>query len=186
MTYENELYTTIDTDFDLDGYAESEECEKVYIPRMFLQQAVYKGVVSDLLTSQKLWEDEVLSYEDYEESVDDGYTREHMRVQFGLSLLTTDARYFLDDKILNLLKEKFSFVPRAYDIYMDEMFYRCNCSKFGAVFKDDVEWNEDFDVEKEMSKPFLLYQDWLNEKDDDGKSNYDKYVKDNKYETDKA
>jgi hypothetical protein len=186
MRHEDILYTNVETDFDLDGYFESEDCEKVYIPHQFLIRAVHKGVVSSLLHSQTLWEDEVIEYEDDEDSADEGYVRDYMRVQLGLSFLTIDSEYILEDKTLILLKEKFSFVPEAYNRYMDDMFFRCNSSKFGSVHKDDVEWNEGFDVEKEKNKPFLMYHDWLNEKDNDGVSNYDKYVKDKKYETDKA
>lgn len=182
MTQENKLYTEVETGFDLSGYPLSEDCEKVYIPTQFLDHAIQKGVVSSLLHSQTEWEDEVLEYEDDEESADDTYVRDYMRVQLGLSFLTVDAEYILDNNTLMLLKEKLSFVPDAYNRYMQDMFFRCNSSKFGSVFKDDVEWNEGFDVEKEKNKPFLMYHDWLNEKDNDGISNYDKYVKDKKYD----
>jgi hypothetical protein len=149
-----------------------------------LETAAHLEVVSCLLRSQEEWESEVLEYEDDEDSADDIYVRDYMRVQLGLSFLTVDSEYLLDNKTLMFLKERFSFVPLAYDRYMSDMFFRCNSSKFGSVYKDDVEWNEDCDVEKEKNKPFLLYQDWLNEKDNDGVSNYDKYVKDKKYDTD--
>jgi hypothetical protein len=181
MTKENILYTEVETRF-IDGYPESEYCEMVYIPNQFLATAVHKGVVSCLLNEQVMWEEEVLEYEDDEHSADELYARNYMRVQLALSFLTVDSEYLLDDKILMFLKEKFSFVPEAYDTYMGEMFFRCNSSKFGAVFKNDVEWNDGFDVEEEKSKPFLLYHDWLNEKDNDGVSNYDKHVKDKKYD----
>jgi hypothetical protein len=182
MKYEDILYTTVETGFDLDGYPESEGCEKVYVPTQFLLQAVHKGVVSSLLHSQTEWEEEVLEYEDNEESADEVYVKDYMRVQLGLSFLTVDSQYVLDNETLMLLKEKLSFVPEAYDRYMSDMFFRCNSSKFGSVFKDDEEWYEDFDVEKEKNKPFLMYHDWLNEKDNDGVSNYDKHVRDKKYD----
>jgi hypothetical protein len=176
MTKKYKVYDgKMDVGYTGDGWVVDCDYVDVPIPVDFLGDAFVKIVIGKLIYVLETFESEILEV-DGEESPDDFYAYYHIALQFGLSILTIDSG-FLDDKTKKYLKNKFSFDEWAYKAYMRDVFFRSNSPYFDKVYRDDVEWEEDFDVEKEKSKPFLLYQDWLQEKNDDGKTNYERFIK---------
>jgi hypothetical protein len=161
--------------FSGDGYGII-NCKYINIPvpTECLYDASHKRIISYLVNCLEEWESELEN--EYEDGVDDWCVNYYMAVQFGLSILTIDG-YALDEKTEEYLKKRFSFDVNTYQIYMRNMFFRSNSPYFNKAYPDNTEWNEDFDVEKEKSKPFLLYCDWLQEKNDDGKTNYERFIK---------
>lgn len=142
---------------------------------------VQRGMIDRLLWVLDDWQTEIvdrsdMTVQEIEEEVDTETAVEHyMALQFGLSMLTIDS-YYLDDETLKYLKDKFSFCMWTYKIYMRHMFYRSNSPYFDKIFSNEG-WYDGFDIEKERSKPFAVYHDWLQEKDEDGKTNYERYLR---------
>lgn len=159
--------------FSGDGYSVI-DCKYINIPvpTECLYDAVHKSIISYLVNCLEEWESEL----DNEDGMEDECVETYMAVQFGLSILTIDG-YALGEETKEYLKKRFSFDVNAYGIYMRDMFFRSNSPYFKKAYPDNIVWDEDFNVEKEKSKPFLLYQDWLQEKDDDGKTNYERFIK---------
>jgi len=161
--------------FSGDGYSII-DCRYINIPvpTECLYDAVHKRIISYLVMFLEEWESG-LEHQD-EDGIDDWIVEYYMGLQFGLSILTMDG-YALDDKTKEYLKKRFSFDVNTYKIYMRQMFFRSNSPYFNKAYPDNTEWYEGFDVEKERSKPFAVYHDWLQEKDDDGKTNYERLIK---------